>query len=455
MALESLNPTTGELIARYDETTTSEVASIVEDCHSAHIRWRETEFGQRSQLLLSLAGELTSQADSLARLITDEMGKSIRESRAEVEKCAWVCEYYAEEGERHLRDMPVATEAASSYVTFQPLGVVLAVMPWNFPFWQVFRFLAPALMAGNGGVLKHASNVSGCALAIERLVHEAGFPEALFRTLIIPSPRVEGVIANPHVAAVTLTGSTAAGMAVGALSGRSLKKSVLELGGSDPYLILHDADVDSAAEICAAARLLNAGQSCIAAKRFVVEESVREEFEAKLLERMSARVMGDPTRPDVDIGPQARTDLRDELHSQVVRSIGMGARLLLGGSIPEGPGAFYPPTVLTDVRPGMAAYDEEVFGPVAAIIPVDDEVEAIAVANDSTFGLGAAVFSRDVARAERIAKCELEAGCCFVNAFVKSDPRLPFGGIKQSGYGRELSVMGIREFVNAKTVYVA
>jgi succinate-semialdehyde dehydrogenase/glutarate-semialdehyde dehydrogenase len=327
-------------------------------------------------------------------------------------------------------------------------------MPWNFPFWQVFRFAAPALMAGNAGVLKHASNVSGCALAIEEIFRQAGFPDNIFRSLLVSSSQVEAVIENPLIKAVTLTGSTPAGRAVAQKAGSLLKKSVLELGGSDPYVILADADLDLTVETCVASRLINSGQSCIAAKRFVVVESVRKRFEPRFVEQMQAATMDNPLKEDTDVGPQARHDLRDDLHWQVQQSIEQGATCLLGGHIPAGQGAFYPPTVLTNVRPGMPAYEEELFGPVAAIIPVKDEAEAIRVANDSVFGLGAAVFTSDVAKGERIATEELEAGCCFVNAFVKSDPRLPFGGIKESGYGRELSHYGIKEFVNIKTVYV-
>ena len=390
----------------------------------------------------------------LATLMTQEMGKTLKSAVAEAEKCAWVCRYYAEHAERFLAPEPVATDAGHSFVAFLPLGPVLAVMPWNFPFWQVFRFAAPALMAGNAGLLKHAANVTGCALAIEQVFKDAGFPAPLFRALLVPSKRVAGIIAAPPVKAVTLTGSTPAGRSVAGKAGEMVKKTVLELGGSDPYVVLEDADLEAASETCVAARLVNSGQSCIAAKRFIVVEPVRRQFEELFVEKMRARKMGDPLLPGVDVGPQARRDLRDDLHRQVEQSVKAGAKLLLGGMVPPGPGAFYPPTVLGEVRKGMPAFDEETFGPVAAIVPARDEADAIQQANDSPFGLGAAVFTRDVKRGERIAVEELEAGSCFVNALVKSDPRLPFGGIKESGYGRELSAFGIREFVNVKTVYV-
>jgi succinate-semialdehyde dehydrogenase/glutarate-semialdehyde dehydrogenase len=398
---------------------------------------------------------LRDRAREFGELMTLEMGKPITGAVQEAEKCAWVCEYYADNAEDFLRDQEVESDAARSFITFQPLGVVLAVMPWNFPFWQVFRFAAPNLMAGNAGLLKHASNVPGCALAIEEIFSEAGFPEGLFRTLLIGSGRVDGVIEHPLVRAATLTGSTPAGIAVATKAGSVLKKTVLELGGSDPYVILEDADLDAAASTCAIARLINSGQSCIAAKRFVVVESVREAFEERFVEAMRAAKVGDPMEEDTLVGPQARMDLRDELHDQVLRSIEAGARCLLGGELPAGPGAFYPSTVLTDVAPGMPAYEEELFGPVAAVIPVGSEGEAIRVANDSAFGLGAAVFTQDIEKGTRIARESLEAGACFVNAFVRSDPRLPFGGVKESGYGRELSPFGILEFVNIKTVWVA
>ncbi|MGB5549732.1 MAG: NAD-dependent succinate-semialdehyde dehydrogenase, partial [Thermoanaerobaculia bacterium] len=393
--------------------------------------------------------------DELAELMTREMGKPITQARAEVDKCAWVCDYYAQNAEDSLSPEIVETDAAKSYIAFEPLGVVLAVMPWNFPFWQVLRFAAPALMAGNTAALKHASNVQGCALAIEALFRDAGYPDSAFRTLVLGSRAAGVAIEHPKVQAVTLTGSTPAGRKVAALAGSLLKKTVLELGGSDPYVILEDADLDLAVAACVTGRILNTGQSCIAAKRFVVPDAIREEFEHRLVELMRRQTVGDPLRDETEVGPMARADLRGELHDQVERSLQTGARCLLGGRVPEGPGAFYPPTVLTGVTQGMAAYEEELFGPVAAVLPVTDEEEAIRVANDTPFGLGAAVFTRDVARGEEIAAKRLQAGSCFVNAFVKSDPRLPFGGIKGSGYGRELGSFGIREFVNIKTVYVA
>ncbi len=455
MTMTAVNPAYGTTIKIYEEMTPEEVTRAVEATHSAFLSWRRAEFAERAGLMHAAAQVLREKSDEYAILMANEMGKPVTQGRAEVEKCAWVCDYYAESAESFLHPELVETDASKSFVTFLPLGVVLAVMPWNFPLWQVFRFAAPALMAGNAGVLKHASNVPGCALAIEDVFSRAGFPANIFRTLLVGSSQVNAIIENPHVKAITLTGSTPAGKAVARKSGEMLKKTVLELGGSDPYLILDDADLDTAVSICVASRLLNSGQSCINAKRFLVVEPLKDSFEKLFVERMRAQVVGDPLQEDTEVGPQARTDLRDELHEQVVQSIAEGARCLLGGEVPSGPGAYYPPTILTDVSRGMPAYDEELFGPVAAIIPVRDEAEAIEVANDSSFGLGAAVFTRDLARGERIAAEELDAGACFVNSLVKSDPRLPFGGIKESGYGRELSHYGIREFVNVKTVFVA
>lgn len=453
MAIESLNPATGERIKDYEEMTAPEIHRILRNAHAAYEEWRRLSFADRAPLLRKAGEILRAHSEEYGRLMALEMGKTAAQGRAEAEKCAWVCEYYADHAEQFLSPEIIPTDASKSFITYKPIGIVLAVMPWNFPFWQVFRFAAPALMAGNAGVLKHASNVPGCALAIEQVFRDAGFPEHVFRTLMIGSKQVASVIENPLVMAVTLTGSTPAGKAVAAKAGSALKKTVLELGGSDPYVILEDADLAQTVETCVTSRLLNAGQSCIAAKRFIVVESVAREFEERFVALMASKQMGDPMTP-VDLGPQARHDLRDELHQQVVKSIERGAKPLLGCTVPDSPGAFYPPSVLIDVRKGMPAYDEELFGPVAAIITVRDEEEAIRVANDTPFGLGAAVFTRDTARGERIAAEKLEAGCCFVNAFVKSDPRLPFGGIKESGYGRELSSFGIREFVNIKTVYV-
>lgn len=451
--IQSINPANEELLKEYKEATSDEINEIISKAHDEFLNWKGTSFSLRSGLMKKAANILREQKEEFAEIMTLEMGKPIAQSRAEAEKCAWVCDYFAENAEKFLADEEIKTDASKSFVTYRPLGVILAVMPWNFPFWQVFRFAAPNLMAGNAGLLKHSSNVTGCALAIERIFRDAGFPENLFRTLVIPSGRVSGVIENRLVKAVTLTGSTAAGISVARTAGAQLKKSVLELGGSDPYLVLEDADLEAAAETCVNSRLLNGGQSCIAAKRFIVVEKIYDKFVELFIEKMKSRKMGDPFDEGNYLGPQARNDLRDELHEQVVKSVEKGAKILLGGKVPGQKGAYYPPTVLTGVKPGMPAYNEELFGPVAAIIKVKDEKEGIEVANDTTFGLGAAVFTGDFKRGEEIAKIYLNAGSCFVNEFVKSDPRLPFGGIGESGYGRELSAFGIREFVNIKTVY--
>jgi len=455
MSIASINPATGETLATYPAMDDGVVEGIVEEAHDAFLRWKKLSFEQRAEGLRAVANILRSDAETWARLMAREMGKPLRDGIAEAQKCATCCDYFAEHAAQLLTREPVATEARSSFVTFNPLGVVLAVMPWNFPFWQVFRFAAPALMAGNAVVLKHASNVPDCALAIERILREAGLPGNLLRTLLIGNEQVEHVIAHPLVRAVTLTGSGAAGRSVARKAGEMLKKCVLELGGSDPYLVLEDADLELAAAVCTKGRLVNGGQSCVAAKRFIVLEAVRHEFEERFVAKMRAARQGDPLDMATEIGPMARLDLRDALHEQVTQSVKLGARCLLGGTIPSGPGAFYPPTVLTEVGKGMPAFDEELFGPVAAIVVVRDEEQAIAVANDSVFGLGAAVITRDLARGERIAAESLESGCVFVNDSVRSDPRLPFGGVKESGYGRELSGYGIKEFVNIKTVFVA
>jgi succinate-semialdehyde dehydrogenase/glutarate-semialdehyde dehydrogenase len=452
--MQSINPSNGEVVRSYQTLTRGETNTKIVSSGQAFQAWQLTSFDQRSLMMHAAAHILKENAELYARLMAVEMGKPLGEGRAEAEKCAWVCAYYADTAQQMLQAETISSDATKSYVTFQPLGVILAVMPWNFPFWQVFRFAAPALMAGNVGLLKHASNVPGCALAIEEVFKKAGFPENVFTSLLIGSDMVGAVIDHTHVKAVTLTGSTPAGRAVAQRAGSRLKKTVLELGGSDAYVILEDADLEKAVTICVTSRLLNGGQSCIAAKRFIVVEKVKKEFEQLFVNEMRQKTMGDPFSETSDIGPQARRDLRDELHQQVFKSIKSGAICLLGGEIPPGKGAYYPPTVLTDVTPGMPAYEEELFGPVAAIIVAKDEAEAIRIANDSVFGLGAAVFTRDVKHGEKIAAEALQAGSCFINAFVRSDPRLPFGGIKESGYGRELSHYGIKEFVNIKTVYV-
>jgi succinate-semialdehyde dehydrogenase/glutarate-semialdehyde dehydrogenase len=400
------------------------------------------------------ASVLRNRCGELARLMVMEMGKPIDQAQAEVEKCAWVCDFYADRAEEFLAPEFVETDASESFVSYQPLGVILAVMPWNFPLWQVFRFAAPTLMAGNGAVLKHASNVPGCALAIESVFVAAGFPSDIFRTLLIGGDEVDRVIRHPVICAVSLTGSTLAGKAVATSAAAVLKKTVLELGGSDPYVVLEDANLREAVRLCVQSRLINNGQSCIAAKRFIVPKAILADFQDRFVHEMRARRVGDPMKETTDVGPLARADLRAELHLQVQQSVERGANCLLGGFIPDGDGVFYPPTVLTNVSPGMPAYDDELFGPVAAIIPVNSDDEAIAVANDSVYGLGAAVFTRNIRRGRKIAEEQLEAGACFVNTFVRSDPRLPFGGIKESGFGRELGRNGIREFVNIKSVYI-
>ena len=451
--MESINPATGKTIKTYEDMTPVQAAAVVEDAHTAWKAWRKTPFPERARLMKRAAEILRERKEAFATLMALEMGKPLKQGIAEAEKCALVCDYYAEHAEEHLASEIVETDAAKSYVAFDPLGVVLAIMPWNFPFWQVFRFAAPALMAGNAGVLKHASNVPGCALAIEEIFSTAGFPKGVFRALLIGSKHVKGLIEHPLVRAVTLTGSTPAGKAVAAQAGAVMKKTVLELGGSDPYLVLEDANLDQAVSTCTASRLINSGQSCVNAKRFIIVDPLLAAFTERMVAAMRTKKMGDPLADGTDVGPQARRDLRDDLHKQVLDSVAKGARVLLGGKIPPGPGSFYPPTVLGDVKPGMPAFDEELFGPVASIIKARDEADAVRLANDSVFGLGAAVFTEDTARGERIAR-ELEAGCAFVNTLVASHVRLPFGGVKDSGYGRELGSYGIREFVNVKTIYI-
>lgn len=452
--IQSVNPANNQVIKTYQEISDVELSEVLSKMRNAFEDWKTKSFDYRASLMKTAGEILRSKREEFSKLMTLEMGKPIVQSRAEIDKCAWVCDYYAENGEKFLKDEIIQTDASKSFVTYQPLGVVLAVMPWNFPFWQVFRFAAPTLMAGNVGLLKHASNVSGCSLAIEEIFSEAGFPEFVFKSVIISSSRVKDIIANPIVQAVSLTGSIPAGKSVASVAGSNIKKTVLELGGSDPYVVLEDADLIETVQTCVTSRLINGGQSCIAAKRFIVVEKVYDKFIELYVDFMKQKKMGDPFDQSNDIGPQASVKLRDELHDQVLRSINSGAKLLLGGFIPELDGAYYPPTVLADVTPGIPAFDEELFGPVAAIIKAKDEDDAIALANKSVFGLGAAIFTKDIAKGEKIAREKLNAGNCFVNQFVRSDPRLPFGGIKESGYGRELSVFGIREFVNIKTVVI-
>jgi succinate-semialdehyde dehydrogenase/glutarate-semialdehyde dehydrogenase len=451
--METINPLTGQRIKSYTEFSEKQIADAINQAHKAFESWRRESLAHRAKKMDKAAQVLTKNKNTYAKLMAEEMGKPLAQGQAEIEKCAWVCEFYAKEAENYLAPEHVKTDGSKSYVRFDPLGIVLAVMPWNFPFWQVFRCAAPTLMAGNAIVLKHAANVSGCALIMESIFKEAEFPEGLFRTLLLSNQKVGQVISHPFVQAVTLTGSTGAGQAIASQAGTALKRTVLELGGSDPYIVLEDADVKKAAETCAASRMINGGQSCVSAKRFIVAEPVLKEFQETFIAKMKTQKMGPPLEEGTTLGPLARHDLRDQIHTQVQESVKKGAQLLLGGTVPDNPGAFYPPTVLGNVLPGMRAYHEELFGPAATILKARDEKEAVHIANDSVFGLGAAIFSEDVKRAERLA-VELEVGCCFINEFVRSDPRLPFGGVKQSGYGRELSSFGIREFVNIKTVYV-
>jgi succinate-semialdehyde dehydrogenase / glutarate-semialdehyde dehydrogenase len=454
MSIISINPANGKKIKEYSVHSAQQVADKVASTHSAWLDWRNSDYETRALLLNKMAAVLRNKKKELAELLADEMGKPVTQGMLEVEKCAVCCEYYAKNAKAFLADVPISTEASKSFVAYRPMGVILAIMPWNFPLWQVFRFLCPCLAAGNCGVLKHASNVPGSALAIEGIVRESGFPDNVFQTLLIGGSAVENVILNPLIKAVTITGSNRAGIQVAQTAGSVVKKVVLELGGSDAYVVLADADLELAAETCVKARFINSGQSCIAGKRFVVEAAVVEKFTKLVSDRISKFKMGDPRDPSTEIGPQARKDLRDQLHDQVVRSIEKGAKCLLGGKVPAGDNAYYPPTLLTNVKAGMAAYSEELFGCVATIITARDEEDAIRIANDSEFGLGSAVFTKDVEKGERIAKQALDAGMSYVNAQVESDPRLPFGGVKHSGYGRELSFLGIHEFVNAKTVYV-
>jgi succinate-semialdehyde dehydrogenase/glutarate-semialdehyde dehydrogenase len=454
LAMKAMNPTTGELIRDYPEHTDREIQDRLRGAEQAFLAWRKTSFAERAGLMRRAAQLLREGNSGYARLMTEEMGKPIAAAEAEIDKCARNCDFYAEHAASFLAIRPVPTEAARSFVRFDPIGPVLAVMPWNFPFWQVFRFAAPALMAGNVALLKHAANVPGCALAVEELFRKAGFPPGVMTTLLVPSDRVAGLIRDPVIRAVTLTGSDRAGEAVASEAGKQLKKAVLELGGSDPFIVLADADPIEAARQAGTARTINTGQSCIAAKRFIVEEPVASRFEQALTERMAGLKVGDPFDRANDLGPLAREDLLDALDDQVRRTIAAGAELRTGGWRMRRPGFFYPPTVLTGVEPGMAAFEEETFGPVAAVTRARDTAHAVELANNSRYGLAASVWTGDPRRGEELAEA-IESGVVFVNGVVQSDPRLPFGGVKRSGYGRELGEFGISEFTNIKTVWVA
>lgn len=451
--IASINPATGEEIARFELHGAADVDAAMTVAVTAQAVWREKPISERVTLLTAMARVLRAGKARYAEMIVREMGKPLTEAEAEIEKCALNCDFYAAVAPKFLADEQVASSATESAVVFDPLGVVLAIMPWNYPFWQLFRFAAPAFAAGNGAILKHANNVPACALAIEEIMREAGCPEGLFKTLLIEPDHIAGMIADDRIAAVTLTGSTEVGAIVASQAGKALKKQVLELGGSDPFIVLADADVEAAAKVAVKARYINVGQSCVNAKRFIVEDSVADAFTAAFVRHAEALKVGDPMSRDTSIGPMARANLRDGLHQQVTRSIAAGAKLLTGGAPLEGPGFFYPPTVLDHVSPDMAAFCEETFGPVAAIIRVKDADEAIRLANQTEFGLGSALWTRDLARARILAR-RIEAGAVFINGMVASDPRLPFGGIKRSGYGRELGSFGIREFTNIKTLWI-
>ncbi|HEY4617970.1 MAG TPA: NAD-dependent succinate-semialdehyde dehydrogenase [Flavobacterium sp.] len=448
-----INPATGEKVAEYDRITKEVAKEKIARSRKTFDSWKKKTFEERSQLMRNLSNILEANKEEYAQLATREMGKTIGQSRKEIEKCAWVCRYYADNAKELLANETVKTEAAKSYVTFQPIGVILAVMPWNFPFYQVIRFAVPALMAGNTGVLKHASNVQGCAFALEDAFAKAGFPEGTFSNLNIDSKLVKDIIEDENIVAVTLTGSDPAGRSVASIAGQNLKKTVMELGGSDAYIVLDDVDLEEATDLATLGRLQNNGQTCIAAKRFVVLDAIYDEFLALFTKKMEAAKMGEPTDENTYYGPLARLDLRDQLHGQVLKTVAQGGRLVLGGQIPDGKGAYYPATILADLEPGMEGFDNELFGPVASVIRAKDDAHAIELANNSRFGLGSGVFTANKERGEKLALL-LEAGSSFVNKLVVSDPRLPFGGVKNSGYGRELAAYGIREFVNTKTIWI-
>ena len=441
----TINPATEVEIQRYSEHSDATLSEKVKKAHATFLLWKETSFEERKKLLRQLSRNLRDTKQELSQIMQNEMGKNKAEADAEIEKCALCAEYYAQNGADHLANIPVQTEFPESYITFQPLGTILAIMPWNFPFWQALRAAIPAIMAGNSLLLKHASNVTGCSLAIEAVFLASGAPEGLFQALLCNGSRALNLLSSPFISGITFTGSTDVGKQIAAEAGRNLKKCVLELGGSDPYIILDDANIQKSAQICAYSRLINSGQSCISAKRIIVHKDIFSAFQSAFLVEIEK----------LPLAPLARKDLRIDLHNQVLAAVQKGAKLLVGGIIPDGKGFYYPATILTDVNPGNPAFENELFGPVAALIKADSNEQAISLANQSTFGLGAAIFSENISRAEKWAATKIEAGSCFVNSFVRSDPRLPFGGIKDSGHGRELSFMGIREFTNAKTIVVS
>lgn len=451
--MKSINPTTEKLIKEYTPFTNSQVESSLKNGQSAFNVWKNQSFEARAKLLNKAAQILREEKVNYAQLMTEEMGKPIKQGMAEVEKCAATCEYFATHSRKFLQDEEIKTEYQKSYVRFEPLGVILAIMPWNFPFWQVFRAAAPALMAGNVMILKHASNVTGCALAIEKVFKQALFPKGIFQTVLVSGENTEKLIEDQRIKAVTLTGSTEAGKKVAETAGRNLKKVVLELGGSDAFIICKDADLEQACITACTSRLINNGQSCIAAKRFIVEKSIYEKFKKTFVENMSKIKIGDPLKEETGLGPIAREDLLQTIDNQVKDSVKKGAKVLIGGKRWGSKGYFYEATILDKVKKGVTSYNEEIFGPVASIIVAKDAEDAVRIANDTVFGLGACIWSENIKKAEKMAK-EIEAGCVFINDMVKSDPRLPFGGIKESGFGRELSYFGIKEFVNIKTIVV-
>ncbi|EAW34558.1 NAD-dependent succinate-semialdehyde dehydrogenase [Lyngbya sp. PCC 8106] len=453
MGIATINPATGELLKAFEPLTDSEIENSLSLAQKAFEQYRRLPYEQKANWMQNAANILEQDAEKFAKLMTLEMGKTLKSAIAEAKKCAVVCRYYAENAAQFLANVPAESDASQSYVRYEPLGIILAVMPWNFPFWQVFRFAAPALMAGNVGLLKHASNVPQCALAIADIFTQAGFPEGVFQTLLIGSAQVAQVISDDRVKAGTLTGSEPAGMSFASLAGKHIKKTVLELGGSDPFVVLESADLEAAVETAVTARLLNNGQSCIAAKRFILASAIADQFEQRLVEKFQALKIGDPMATDTDIGPLATPDILQDIDKQVKASVEQGAKVLIGGQPLAQPGNFYPPTILSDIPPGTPPYTEEFFGPVALMFRVSSLDEAIKLANSTVFGLGASAWTTDEAERDRLIS-ELDAGAVFINGLVKSDPRLPFGGIKRSGYGRELSIQGMHEFVNIKTVWI-